>query len=90
MSSLLCGMSVNSFIILKKMVRWEVRLQNAFLVEVVDNRRHVQFDRRQQLCGSDTEVDVEIAIEELSVGAFSASFTSHRPPAIKKSVVTCS
>ena len=41
-----------------------VRLLNAFLAEVVECRRHVLFDRRQQLCGRETTIAVDITFEE--------------------------
>ena len=37
-----------------------VCLQSAFLAEV-ECRRNVLFDRRQQLCGGETRIDVEVA-----------------------------
>ena len=42
---------------------------NTFLAEVVKSGRDVLFDRREQLCGGETRIDVEFAIEEFSVDA---------------------
>ena len=44
-----------------------IRLQNAFLTEVVPSRRDVLF----ALHGGETRIDVEVAIEEFRVDAFS-------------------
>ena len=38
--------------------------------EVVYCRRDVLFDRRQQLCGSGTRIEVEFALEDFGVDAF--------------------
>ena len=46
-------------------MRWEKRLWNAFLAEVVESRRDVLLDRRQQLCGGETRIDVQSVIEFL-------------------------
>ena len=48
----------------------KVRFRNGFLAEVVERRRRVLFDRRLQLCGSATKMDVEFAIDEYGVDAF--------------------
>ena len=36
-------------------------LGNAFLSKIVESRRDVLFDRRQQLCGGESRIDVEFA-----------------------------
>ena len=51
------------------MMRWRVRLQNAFLAEVVESRRDVLFDRCQHLQGGEAGIDVDFTIEEFSVDA---------------------
>ena len=43
----------------------EIRLWNALPADVAESRRDVLFDRRQQLCGG--EIDVEFAVEEFRV-----------------------
>ena len=47
-----------------------IRLRNALLAAAVESRRDVLFNRRQQLCGGDTRIAVEFAIEEFRVDAF--------------------
>ena len=47
-----------------------VRLLRACMTKVVDNRRTVMFDLGQQLLGSESWIDVELAIEEFVIGAF--------------------
>ena len=71
-SSFLCSLSVtsNSLIMPMKMMRWAAPLQSAFLASVVKSRSDVLFDRRQQLCGGETKMDVEFAVEEFNVDAF--------------------
>ena len=52
----------------------DVRLLRAFLTQVVDRRRHVLCDRRQQLCGGETRIDAEFAIEDFCVDDFEVLF----------------
>ena len=53
-----------------EMMRWRY-VWRAFLANVVESRRDAQFDRHQQLHGSETKMDVErAAIEEFDATPF--------------------
>ena len=69
----------------------EVRLPNALMANVVGSRRDVELHRGQQLCGGETRIDVEFAIEEVGVDAFrgvrAALLTILCPPSGKFSLL---
>ena len=60
----------NSLITFLKMMRWGYVSGTHWWPMSSKSRRDVLFDRYQQLCGDDSKVDVEFAIEEYRVDAF--------------------